>query len=192
MDESKGNRLEELKAQLEPVIDGVSLDDLQKRFLRDRWLDQLLWFESKAAANQRRYYALRLVMIVGGVTVPALVSLNVRENHVADALAWITFSVSLVVAITAAVDGLFGFGERYRSFRRTAELLKADGWQFFELAGAYAAADHAAAFPRFTAHTETLIQQDLKAFIAQAAQAQPRPATSGGERAEAARRSATS
>jgi hypothetical protein len=110
------------------------------------------------------------VTIVGGVIVPTLVSLNVRENNVADTLAWITFSVSLVVAVSAALDGFFGFGERWRSFRRTAELLKADGWQYFELSGPYIAADHMTAFPRFTAHTEMLIQQDLKAFIAQAAQ----------------------
>jgi Protein of unknown function (DUF4231) len=195
MSKKESTRLDELKTQFDPVIASVGLNDLQTRFLRDRWLDQLLWFESKAAANQRRYYGLRLVTIVGGVIVPTLVSLNVREKDVAGTLAWITFSVSLVVAISAALDGLFGFGERYRSFRRTAELLKADGWQYFELAGPYAASDHAAAFPRFTAHTETLIQQDLKAFIAQAAQAaQARPghAASGGERSGAAHSPATS
>lgn len=196
MSKKESTRLDALKAQFDPVIDSLGLNDLQKRFLRDRWLDQLLWFENKAAANQRRYYGLRLVTIVGGVIVPTLVSLNVREPTVADTLAWITFSVSLVVAISAAVDGLFGFGERYRSFRRTAELMKADGWQYFELAGPYTAADHTAAFPRFTAHTETLIQQDLKAFIAQAAQAaqarDPGPAAGGGERGGAAHSAATS
>jgi hypothetical protein len=179
--------LEHLKQQFEQMIDGIALGDLQKRFLRDRWLEQLLWFESKATANQRRYYVFRLVTIVGGVIVPALVSLNVRQNNVADTLAWITFSVSLVVAIAAAMDGFFGFGERWRSFRRTAELMKADGWQYFELSGPYAAPDHAAAFARFTAHTETLIQQDLKAFIAQAAQAhaaQPHAAQAQLERAQ--------
>ena len=173
------------KEQFEEIIDSLSLGDLQKRFLRDRWLDQLLWFESKAGLNQRRYYVLRLVTIVGGVIVPALVSLNIREASVADTLAWITFSVSLVVAIAAALDGFFGFGERWRTFRRTAELLKADGWQYFELSGPYAADDHTAAFPSFTAHTETLIQQDLKVFIAQAAQARDHPAqgeqAAGGE-----------
>jgi hypothetical protein len=181
----KPNHFAHLKEQFEEIIDSLSLGDLQKRFLRDRWLDQLLWFESKAGLNQRRYYVLRLVTIIGGVIVPTLVSLNVRENNVADTLAWITFSLSLVVAIAAALDGFFGFGERWRTFRRTAELLKADGWQYFELSGPYAAADHAAAFPSFTAHTETLIQQDLKAFIAQAAQARGQPGqgeqVAGGE-----------
>jgi hypothetical protein len=171
-EETKERYEEQLEGQFRQIIDGLALSDLQKRFLRDRWLDQLRWFESKSVYNQRRYYALRLVIIVGGVIVPALVSLNIRHNNVAATLAWTTFSVSLVVAIAAALEAFFGYGERWRSFRRTAEALKAHGWRFFELAGPYIAPDHRTAFPSFAAHVETLVQQDVQAFIAQAAQAQ--------------------
>jgi len=158
------------------IIDGLSLTNLQKDFLRDRWVDQLEWFEAKSAYNQRRYYALRIVVVIGGVTVPALVSLNVRKGDVAQKLAWVTFALSLVVAIAAALETFFGYGERWRTFRRTAELLKSHGWQYFELAGPYAAPDHATAFPAFAAQVEGLVQQDVDAFIAartRAAQAQP-------------------
>ena len=168
---SKDSNAKRMNRQFEEIIAGLQLSDLQTRFLRDRWLDQLLWFENKAHANQRRYYALRLVTIVGGLIVPALVSLNVRGDNVAEALAWITFSLSLVVAIAAAVDGFFKFGERWRSFRRITELLKAHGWQYFELSGPYRAPDHAGAFTTFAAQVEGVIQEDLTAFIAQAAQA---------------------
>ncbi|HEU0303512.1 MAG TPA: DUF4231 domain-containing protein [Gaiellaceae bacterium] len=157
--------------QFEEIIDGLELNELQKRFLDDRWLDQLTWFETKAEANQRRYYALRIVTIVGGLIVPALVSLNVSEGDVGETLVWVTFSLSLVVAVAAALDGFFKHGERWRSFRRVTEMLKAHGWQYFELSGPYQAADHATAFPAFAAQIESLIQEDLKAFIAQATQA---------------------
>ena len=171
---------DQLNEQFRQIIDGLTLDDLQKRFLRDRWLDQLVWFEGKSAHNQRRYYLLRLVIIVGGVTVPALVSLNIRQKEATQTLAWITFSVSLVVAIAAALEAFFGYGERWRSFRRTAEALKSHGWQFFELAGPYAAPDHATAFPAFAAQVETLVQQDVEAFIAKAAEAQAAQQAAGG------------
>lgn len=161
------------KGQFEEIIDSLELDDLKKRFLRGRWLEQLLWFENKAALNQRRYYILRLVTIVGGLVVPALVSLNVRQNDVAETLAWTTFAVSLVVAISAALDGFFRFGDRWRTFRRTAEFLKAQGWQYFELSGPYAGTDHAGAFAVFAGHVENLIQEDVKAFITQVAPTRP-------------------
>ena len=65
-----------MEQELCELIDQLQLDELQKRFLRSRWLDQVLWMEAKAGQTQFRYYALRLVAIVGGVIVPALVGLN--------------------------------------------------------------------------------------------------------------------
>ena len=76
--------------QYEKIISGLPLSELQKQFLHDRWLDQLVWFESKSVANQHRYYVLRVMTIVGGLIVPALVSLNLRGDNVATALAWTT------------------------------------------------------------------------------------------------------
>jgi hypothetical protein len=171
------------KRKFEKVIAALELNDLQRQFVLDRWLDQLLWFEDKAHLNQRRYYTLRLVTIVGGVIVPALVSISVGDRDVKEALAWTAFGLSLVVAIAAALDGFFRHGERWRSFRRVAELLKAHGWQFFELSGPYRAPSHARAFPAFAAQVEAVIQEDLKAFIAQGARAPGLPAEDSSEEA---------
>jgi len=150
------------------MIDGLELGDLQKRFLRGRWLEQLLWFEGKSGSNQRRYYGLRLVTIVGGVIVPALISLNLRSADVAEGLGWVTFGLSLIVATSAALESFFRYGENYRMYRRTAEALKGQGWMYFELTGPYKAKDHQAAFPKFASQVETLVRQDVDTFIAQA------------------------
>ena len=100
-------------------------------------------------------------------------SLNVRQDSVATSLAWATFCVSLLVALSAALEGFFRYGERWRTFRRTGEALKAQGWQFIELGGAYAQArNHVAAFPGFVTQVEALVQQDIETFMAQAAQPQ--------------------
>jgi hypothetical protein len=163
---------EQVKKQFEEIIDSLALADLRKRYLRERWLDQLLWFERKAVANQRRYYALRLLTIVGGVIVPTIVSLNVLTDEAAAALVWVTFGVSLVVALAAALEGFFRYGERWRTYRRSAESLKAHGWQYFELTGPYALADHTAAFGAFARHVEVLMQQDLETYLAAMAEAQ--------------------
>jgi hypothetical protein len=176
--------LEQIEGDLDEVAKSLDLTPLQLRFLRGRWLDQLVWFERKAHSTQRRYYALRLVTIAGGVVVPAIVSLNVRENNAAAALAWASFAVSLVVALSAALESFFHYGERLRSFRRTSEALKAQGWQFFELGGPYAGSPtHAAAFPAFVAQVELLVQQDLEAFIT--AQAQARQVAETGRQDQA-------
>jgi hypothetical protein len=172
--QSKDAHVKPLEAHFGSIIDALELTDIQRRFLRLRWLDQLVWFEEKAASNQRRYYTLRMVTIVGAVVVPAIVSLNVREDHVATTLAWITFGVSLVVALAAALEAFFHFGERWHIFRRTSEGLKTQGWQFFELAGPFAhSSTHAGAFAAFAARVEALLQQDVDTFIRQIALEHP-------------------
>jgi Protein of unknown function (DUF4231) len=169
----------QLKGEFGEMIDGLALGDLQKRFLRGRWLEQLLWFERKSESNQRRYYALRLVTIVGGVIVPALISLNLRQADVAETLGWVTFGLSLIVASSAALESFFRYGENYRMFRRTAEALKGQGWMFFELTGPYQEHDHMSAFPKFAAQVETLVRQDVDTFIAQAQAAEQRSEAAG-------------
>lgn len=148
------------------LLDDFDLDERQRRFVRARWLDQMAWFDTKARQAQRRYYLLRLVAIVGGLIVPALVSLNVHQDTVASTIAWTTFALSLVVGISVAVDGFFNYGGRWRQYRRTAELLKGHGWQYFELVGVYSGySSHRAAFPRFAAAVEALIAEDVEAYL---------------------------
>lgn len=160
------------RKELGGLIDGLELSDLRKRFLRSRWLDQMFWFEDKAGQNQRRYYGLRLVTIAAGVVVPALVGVNVRESVSSD-LAWVIFGLSLAVALAAALDGFFRFGERWRNYRRTAEALKSQGWLFLQLAGPYAGfGSHTKAYPVFAAQIEAVIQQDVDVYITQVVRAE--------------------
>jgi hypothetical protein len=160
----------ELRATFERLIDSVALEDAQRAFVKARWLDQVLWMEGKAAAAQRRYYRLRLVTVVGAVIVPALVSLSAlhgRTGEAARAGAWI---VSLTVAVSAAVEGFFQFGQRWRNYRGTVERLKTEGWLYLEQAGAYAASSsHRETFGAFAARVEELITTDVDAYLTEVA-----------------------
>jgi hypothetical protein len=156
----------QLRTTFERLVDATPLNDRQRDFVRLRWLDQLLWMESKASQAQWFYYRLRLVTIIGAVIVPALVSLNTLDGSAGTAAQIATWTVSLVVAVSAAIDGFFQFGQRWRSYRMTAERMKIEGWLFFQLAGPYAAStDHNAAFPTFAAHVEDLLQKEVDAYI---------------------------
>ena len=150
---------EQLKQDMGELIEALNLPDLQKRFLHSRWLDQVLWMEGRADVARDRYYAMRLIIIIGGVMVPALVSLNI------PILRYISIILSLLVAIAAAVEELFHYGERWRHYRRTVELLKSEGWQFFQKSGPYEGKSHAEAYPTFTARVEDVIQHDIQAYF---------------------------
>lgn len=154
-----------LKQELRSLIDSLDLDDTQRHFLRARWLDQVVWMEARADQSRRRYYALRLLAAMGGVVVPTLVSLS-ASGTAETAVRAATISLSLVVALSLAIEELMRFGERYRHYRRTVELLKSEGWQFFQLTGPYRRrATHREAYPSFAGRVEGIIQPSVEVYI---------------------------
>jgi hypothetical protein len=160
-----------LRRDLGRMIDALSLSEAEEHFLRSRWLESILSMEGSAQRARRLYYALRSVVAVGAVIVPALVSLNVIGSAKA-AILWVTFAISLAVGVCAAVEGFFRLGERWRHYRLRVEQLKAEGWDFYELTGRYAKAnDHHEAFPAFAANVQRLLAREVEEYIAEIAKA---------------------
>jgi len=161
-----------LKQEMSDLIDQLDLSDLRKQFIKGRWLDQLLWLEGRATKSRNQHYTLRLITIIGGVIVPALVSVssvNPKDSNLPLIFGWTAFGLSQAVAISAAMEELFSFGEKYRQYRNTAESLKIEGWQFFQLSGSYKDANsHAAAYTTFATNVENIIQKDVQGFVSQA------------------------
>ena len=157
-----------LRRTLSETIDRLELDEFRKDALKARWLDQLIWLETNAARAKQRFYQLRLITIVGGVITPALVSLNHGEPRLREMFTWTAFGMAQAVAISAAVEELFGYNIRYRTFRNTAEGMKVEGWQYFQLTGHYASFNsHEDAYKDFAGRVEGIIQQDIEGYFTQ-------------------------
>lgn len=163
-----------LKEDFGKMFEMLTLNDLQKHFLRSRWLDQVLWMEGKAAKARNRHYLLKVVTIVGGVLLPALVTLNNSEDPIVrQYVYWSTFAISLLVSTTSSLDSFFMYGDQWRNYRRSVESLKTQGWQYFQLSGPYVSyTTHAQAFNAFAAQVENIIQQDVEVYATQIAEAQ--------------------
>ncbi|MEH2251550.1 DUF4231 domain-containing protein [Nostoc sp.] len=172
----KDSYQEFLKEDFNKLFEGMNLGDVQRHFLRSRWLDQVLWMEGKANFSRDRHYLLRITTIVGGVILPALVSLNISttqqvNDKVKNVIIWSTFGLSQIVAISAAIEEFFHYGERWRHYRRTVESLKSQGWQFSQLTGPYRNyISHEQAFNLFAGQVEDIIQRDVEIYATQVVQ----------------------
>lgn len=163
---NKESYLDSLKREFNSIIDKLELADLQKQFLRSRWLDQVVWMEGKSDTNQRMYYRLRLISIIGGVIVPALIGLNLGSENISKFVRLVAFIISLTVAICVAIEQFFHYGDRWRHYRQNAERLKIEGWQFSQLSGPYADfSKHADAFKIFVGCVEEIQQREIELFI---------------------------
>jgi hypothetical protein len=178
---SDSGQLDRELATMIDVLDELTV--LQKRFLYSRWLDQVTCMDARAKTAQTRYYALRLVAIVGSVFVPSLVGLKIGD---APASIWIfrfTFFLSLMVAVSIAVEEFFHYGERWRHYRRIVEMLKSEGWQFFQLAGSYQKYEnHGEAYSAFAARVEDILCQDIEMFFTQVAREKKEQGKGEGEK----------
>jgi hypothetical protein len=120
-----------------------------------------------------------MATVVGGVVVPALVSISLagagRFDPTLDFLMrLLTFVVSAIVAVTASVEGFFRYGERWRHFRVNAELLKSEGWQYLTGSGAYRkATDPQQAFQTFASRVEEVLRDDVDGFLSQVTRSSP-------------------
>ncbi|BFU90454.1 MAG: hypothetical protein NTAFB01_16410 [Nitrospira sp.] len=157
---------EHMRAEMDKLIASLDLPELNKEFMRARWLELVIWMDGKAQESVWWYRRLRLATIVGGVIVPALVSLNFG-SEMQGLIQAITFIVSLVVALSAAVEEFFRHGDRWRHYRRMTESLKSEGWQFLQLSGGYANQTHIQAYPVFAARVEELSREEVESYITQ-------------------------
>ncbi|MEQ9670900.1 DUF4231 domain-containing protein [Coleofasciculus sp. G2-EDA-02] len=122
-----------LRNHLGKLIDETDLPPLKKEFMKSRWLDQVLWLEGRATKERDRHHSLRLLTIIGGVIVPAMVGFNSTNPKIKEIVGWSAFGLSQAVAISAAVEEFFSHGEKYKQFRNTAENMKIEGWQFLQI-----------------------------------------------------------
>jgi hypothetical protein len=159
-----------LRKDYNDLISSFQLSDEQRHFLRSRWLEYVLWMEVAAQRARNFYYVLRVTTVVGAVIVPALVSIN-AVGKTTTVVTWLTFAISLVVALSAAVEAFFQFGARWRHYRSLVEDLKAEGWAFYELSGPYKAEDatHSTGFQTFVERVNDLLARETRTYISEIA-----------------------
>ncbi|MBE7381146.1 MAG: DUF4231 domain-containing protein [Leptolyngbya sp. SIO1E4] len=170
-----------LKEDFGNLFDMLELNDRQRHFLRSRWLDQVIWMEKKATTCRDRHYQLRLTAIILGVLVPVLIGLDVGQGTAEKVKKYITIGMGGIVAVAAAVEEFFHYGERWNHYRRTVESLKTQGWQFSQLSGPYGQfSTHKAAFGNFADQVEEVIQRDVEVYVTQLAKPDEEKAQQAG------------
>lgn len=160
------------RESLEKVIDEIMELEPYCEFLKRRWVGMVMWWHNRSIEARRKYFLLRGIVIAGGVLIPVLSALNMRSG-------WQLYSsvaiavVGAIIAGCAAWEGVANYGEIWRGKRRAAELLKIEGWQFFQLCGKYEdegddenALKYKKAFPRFAAEVENMIAKEIGEYLA--------------------------
>ncbi|NLG51152.1 MAG: DUF4231 domain-containing protein [Chloroflexi bacterium] len=155
----------EMRERLDAIIQDLELEQLPSCLLKDRWLDQLIWMENRANRNRDWFYFWKLIAIIGGILIP--VAVTIGQGIVMPWMSWVAAVLGVIVAAAVAVEGFFQYGERWRHYRVSSEMLKREWWDFVLLTGdAYSqAGSHADAIRTFARRVESIIERDIRLYM---------------------------
>ncbi len=91
------------------------------------WELEVIRAALRVESNRKQTYGFRLTAISSAIIVPSLVALNLSGTG-GTTVRWLTFSLSLVAALSTAILTLFRFGNRWLMYRTLSNELLNAGW----------------------------------------------------------------
>ena len=141
------------------------------KYLKERYEDQVGWYDNSAKKMKRRYMWLQTVVIVLAAltTVAAAVGAagqsqaasgqsTAAGGSVAGIGQWTTVVISALVTIGTSLLGTFKYKETWLNYRGTYDALKREKSHFIAQAGAYRSTDDRESL--FVQHVEAILQRE--------------------------------
>ena len=130
------------------AVSHADLSPLQKTIIEERYINVVHNFESRCSRLAIVFHTSRLIITVGSLIVPALLSIQYTEtggtsSSVSDPASfayriyWATWVISLLVTTCNGILSIFKIDKKYYFLHTTLEQLKSEGWQFLQLSGHY-------------------------------------------------------
>jgi len=134
------------RSNMEAMLDGINLPDIQKHHIQARYINILENFKKRVRKYTIVFFIGHFIITVGSLFVPALLSIqnsnvSFTVNGYSVPVYIITFIVSLLVTIFNGILTLFKVDKKYYFLTTTMEKLRSEGWQYFGLTGRYVSKD---------------------------------------------------
>jgi len=116
------------------------INEGRKNAIRQRYLELIQVFEARACRFAIFFYLGHIIITVGSLIVPALLTVDytTRSNDQNQGeIYWLTWAVSLLVTTVNAMMVMFKVDKKYYSLHTTLERLLSEGWQYLGLTGRY-------------------------------------------------------
>ena len=123
------------------------LSPLQKVIFEERFLKVLTEFEHRCFFFAVVFHILRVLVSVGSLIVPALLSIQYSDTSTSSTIQdpesfaysiyWATWVISLLVTTSNGILTVFKIDKKYYFLHTTMEQLRSEGWQFLQLSGHY-------------------------------------------------------
>jgi len=100
----------------------LNKDEFEK-YLKERYQDQIDWYEKKSSSNQSRYSKFQWTLIILSALTPVLIAIDFGFAEYSF-LKWIAVITAVIVAICAGALRIFKYHDNWITYRTTSETLK--------------------------------------------------------------------
>ena len=111
------------------------LTPLQRHTLKQRYMFMISEYNYRCMLYSILFYTFRIIMTVGSLTVPALLSIQQSSGN--TEVYWLTWSMSLAVTTANGIMTLFRLDKQFFTLHATAERIRSETWQYLQLSGRY-------------------------------------------------------
>jgi len=133
-----------------------------QKYLKERYCDQIDWYDRKSLQNQKWYKRLQWSLIILAAMTPALIAIGVCFSGI-PFLKWVPVITSVLVAILTSTLKIFKFQENWINYRTTCETLKKEIHYYDAGIGDYADTGDKEAL--FVERVENLISRENTLWI---------------------------
>ena len=143
--------------EINTVIDNLELEDYQKNILKQRYVNIVNFYQSKAMQSGKYNNIFRTTVTTGSLLLPALLSIQqIGNENTNNIIYWVTWGLSICVTTANGFIQLFKIDKKYLSYSMVSEKLKSEGWLYFQLSGKYENSTHKNSFNRFCEKIEKI------------------------------------
>ena len=127
-----------MEEKLFNIFETLDIEVYKKKVLQERYIDVLERFHNRASYLSIIFYASHLIVTIGSILVPALLSVQMNTDTFMFWSAWI---ISILVTICNGLISLFKIDKKYYFINTTLEMMYSEGWQYIGLSGRYSNRD---------------------------------------------------
>ena len=122
----------------------ITFENEQKYVVYDRMVDLLYEYHDRSCRYSSSFHTLRVVITIGSLIVPALLSVQYMDGQVSPVSAtmssqvyWTVWVLSLLVTMSNGIMTLLKIDKKHFVMNTTFQHLLSECWQFIELSGRY-------------------------------------------------------
>lgn len=158
-------------AKLREAFDTVDLDQRRKLILGNRMECLLYEYKDRAGRYSCSFYFLRVMITVGSLIVPSLLTAQFTQGNVTTHVAtigsevyWTVWVLSLLVTISNGIITLLKIDKKHFVMNTTFQHLLTECWQYIMLTGHYLGTDstHQSQYTQFCMALEKIRMKQIK------------------------------